>query len=59
MARDIAQTIVRRVTTIDENRSVLEAAMVMTEEFIGSVVVTGSSGICGIFTKRDLMLKVV
>ncbi len=59
MARDIAQTIVRRVTTIDENRSVLEAAMVMTEEFIGSVVVTGSSGICRIFTERDLMLKVV
>jgi len=59
MARDIAQTIVRRVTTIDENKSVLEAAIVMTEEFIGSVVVTGSSGICGIFTERDLMLKVV
>ena len=31
----------------------------MTEEFIGSVVITGSSGICGIFTERDLMLKVV
>lgn len=59
MARDIAQAIVRRVTTIDENKSVLEAAIVMTEEFIGSVVVTGSSGICGIFTERDLMLKVV
>lgn len=59
MARDIAQAIIRRVTTIDENKSVLEAAIVMTEEFIGSVVVTGSSGICGIFTERDLMLKVV
>ena len=59
MARDIAQAIVRRVTAIDENKSVLEAAIVMTEKFIGSVVITGSSGICGIFTERDLMSKVV
>ncbi len=59
MARNIAQAIVRRVTTIDENKSVLDAAIVMTGEFIGSVVVTGSSGICGIFTERDLMLEVV
>ncbi len=33
MGRDIAQIIVRKVTTIDENRSVLEAAIVMTEGF--------------------------
>lgn len=33
--------------------------MVMTEEFIGSMVVTRSSKIIGIFTERDLMMRVV
>jgi CBS domain-containing protein len=59
MARSIASSVVRRVATIDENRSALEAAKLMTEEFIGSVVVTGSSGIHGLFTERELMMKVV
>jgi len=59
MARTIASSIVRRVATIDENRSALEAARLMTEEFIGSVIVTGSSGISGLFTERELMMKVV
>lgn len=31
----------------------------MTEEFIGSVVVTHSSKIIGLFTERDLMMRVV
>jgi hypothetical protein len=35
----IASKIVRRVATIDENKSVLDAAKLMTEEFIGSAVV--------------------
>jgi len=30
-----------------------------TEEFIGAVVVKNSSGIAGIFTERDLMMRVV
>ncbi len=55
----IASKIVRRVATIDENKSVLDAAKLMTEEFIGSVVVTNSSGIRGLFTERELMMKVV
>jgi CBS domain-containing protein len=59
MSRDISSKLMRRIVTIDENRSALEAAMVMTEEFIGSVVVTRSSKIIGIFTERDLMMKVV
>ncbi|MGH7232147.1 MAG: CBS domain-containing protein [Nitrospiraceae bacterium] len=59
MARDISSKIVRRVVTIDENKSVLEVAALMTEEFIGSVVVTSDSKITGIFTERDLMMKVV
>ena len=59
MAREIAPKIVRRVATVDENRSCLEAAILMTEEFVGSVVVTSSSKVAGIFTERDLMMKVV
>lgn len=59
MSRDILSKVIRKVATIDENRSALEAAMVMTEEFIGSVVVTRSSKIIGIFTERDLMMRVV
>ena len=59
MSRDISSKVIRKVATIDENRSGLEAAMVMTEEFIGSVVVTRSSKIIGMFTERDLMMRVV
>lgn len=55
----IATKIVRRVATIDENKSVLDAAKLMTEEFIGSVVVTNSSGIRGLFTERELVMNVV
>jgi CBS domain-containing protein len=31
----------------------------MTQEFIGSVVITNSSGISGLFTERELVMKVV
>lgn len=55
----IASAIVRRVATIDEHRSALEAAKLMVEEFIGSVVVTNATSMGGLFTERDLMMKVV
>lgn len=55
----IATQIVKRVATIDENKSVFDAVQLMTEEFIGSVVLTGASGICGLFTERELMMNVV
>ncbi|MDF0650695.1 MAG: CBS domain-containing protein [Nitrospira sp. LK265] len=55
----IVSKIVRRVATIDANKSVLDAAELMTEEFIGSVVVTNASGIRGLFTERDLVMHVV
>ena len=59
MAWKIESKIVRKVATIDESKSTLEAAILMTEEFIGAVVVKNSSGIAGIFTERDLMMSVV
>jgi CBS domain-containing protein len=55
----IASKIVRRVATIDENKSVLDAAKLMTDEFIGSVIVTNPSGIRGLFTEREPMMNVV
>ncbi|WP_447977994.1 CBS domain-containing protein [Candidatus Nitrospira bockiana] len=59
MSRTIGEKLVRRVVTIDENRSVLEAAVLMTDEFIGSVVVTSAARVTGIFTERELMMRVV
>lgn len=55
----IASKIVKRVATIDENKFVSDAAQLMTEEFIGSLVVTNVSGICGLFTEREVVMKVV
>lgn len=52
---DISPKVERRVAIMDEDRTVLEAAKVMVERTIGSVVVDGSSDIKGIFTERDLM----
>jgi CBS domain-containing protein len=59
MAWNIASKIVRKVVTIDESHSVLDAATLMAEEFVGSTVITSSSKITGIFTERDLMMRVV
>jgi CBS domain-containing protein len=59
MAWNIASKIVHRVVTIDEGHSVLDAATLMAEEFVGSAVITSSSKITGIFTERDLMMRVV
>ncbi len=59
MPYNIASKIVRRVVMIDEHRSVLEAAMLMAEEFVGSAVITSASKTTGIFTERDLMMRVV
>jgi len=59
MAWNIASKIVRRVVMIDENHSVLDASTLMADEFVGSTVITSASKITGIFTERDLMMRVV
>lgn len=59
MEWNIASKIVRKVVVLDESHTVLDAATLMAEEFVGSVVITSSSKITGIFTERDLMLRVV
>ena len=52
---DISAHIEKKVALVDGGQSVLEAAKVMAQKFIGSVVVTASSDVKGIFTERDLM----
>ena len=59
MAWNIASKIVHRVVTIDENHTVLDAATLMAEEFVWSALITSSSKITGVFTERDLMMRVV
>ncbi len=56
---DISQRIERMVAVLDENKTALDAARLMSERFIGSVVITGSATVKGIFTERDLMKCVI
>jgi len=55
---DIYSGIQRAVAMLDERRSALDAAQLMSEKHIGSVVVTSSSRVKGIFTERDLMRSI-
>ncbi|MGE3154099.1 MAG: cyclic nucleotide-binding/CBS domain-containing protein [Nitrospiraceae bacterium] len=59
MEWNIEPKIVRKVVVLDEGHTVLDAAILMAEEFVGSVVITSASKITGIFTERDLMMRVV
>ncbi len=43
------------VLTIDENRTVLEAAKIMAEAKVGSIIATFEGKLSGIFTERDLL----
>jgi CBS domain-containing protein len=55
----ITSGIEHAVAMLDEGSSALEAARLMTDKFIGSVVVTSHSRVVGIFTERELMMRVV
>jgi len=55
----ITSDIERNVATIDCDATALEAAVLMTRRYIGSVAVTKARNIVGIFTERDLMMRVV
>jgi len=56
---NITPGIERMVAMIDEEGSVLDAARLMSDKFIGSVVVTCHGGVTGLFTERELMMDVV
>ena len=52
---EISPKVERKVAMIDQDKTVFDAATVMVGRYIGSVVVTDSSAIKGIFTERDLI----
>jgi len=54
----IESIIERNVKMIDDSKTALDAARLMKKHFIGSVIVTGQTGIRGLFTERDLMMRV-
>lgn len=55
----ISEKIERLVVLLDEDKSAYEAALLMSDKHIGSVVVTRASRVIGLFTERDLMRQVV
>lgn len=55
----ISQKVERQVVLLDENKSAWDAAVLMCDKHIGSVVVTRASQVVGLFTERDLIHHVV
>lgn len=55
----ISQKVERQVVLLDENRSAWDAAALMVDKHIGSVVVTRASQVVGLFTERDLTRHVI
>ncbi|MDN5850234.1 MAG: CBS domain-containing protein [Nitrococcus sp.] len=55
----ISGKVERLVVLLDEGESAYEAALLMSDKGIGSVVVTRASQVIGLFTERDLMRHVV
>lgn len=55
---DISQRVQRMVAVLDDSKTAIEAAQLMSEKRIGSVVVTTGSKVKGLFTERDLMRAV-
>jgi CBS domain-containing protein len=57
--RDILAIKGTRVLCIDPQASVMDAAMLMNEHKVGSLVVLEGDRICGIITERDILERVV
>jgi len=55
---DITPGIERMVAMIDESQPVLNAVQLMSDKYIGSVVVTRHGEVAGLFTERELMMDV-
>jgi CBS domain-containing protein len=47
------------VATVPQEATVLEAAKLMNDRRIGAVVVTDGDKVVGIFTERDILMRVV
>lgn len=55
----ISQKVERQVVLLDENKTAWDAAALMVDKHIGSVVVTRASQVVGLFTERDLTHHVI
>jgi len=49
----------RKLVSVGPDASVLNAALVMNEHRIGAVVVMDGDRVCGMFTERDVLQRVV
>lgn len=57
--QDILEHKGREVASVAADCSVLDAAREMNRRHIGSVIVARDSGLVGIFTERDILVRVV
>lgn len=57
--RDILQTKGSQILTMHPNASVLDAAVLMNDHKVGSVVVSEQGQVAGIFTERDVLRRIV
>ncbi len=55
----IKEKVERQVVLLDENKTAYEAAVLMSDKHIGSVVVTRTTCVIGLFTERDLIHQVI
>ena len=51
--------IMHAATKIPSNTTICEAAKIMDQRLLGSVLIEGNAGIVGIMTERDILRKVV
>ena len=56
---DILSAKGQEVLTIDRDESVFEAIQTMVQSNVGSLIVTHGDAICGIFTERDYLRRIV
>lgn len=55
----ISEKVERHVVLLDEGKTAWDAAVLMIDKHIGSVVVTRNSRVVGLFTERDLIRQVI
>ncbi|MCR4346113.1 MAG: CBS domain-containing protein [Sulfuricaulis sp.] len=55
----ISEKVERQVVLLDESKTAWDAAVLMIDKHIGSVVVTRNSQVVGLFTERDLIRQVI
>ena len=55
----VADVMTVEVITVDKDKTVQEAANIMSQNRVGAIIVTDGERVVGIMTERDILLKVV